>query len=325
MQSLNVSLRSTSPTSNEAFLAHDVRSGLGRTTKGKLSSKGNGGVRSSVDGYLRQLGDAQLLTRDGEVELAERIEQGEAVMFRALLHTRLASGALVRLMDQLREDDIRMSEVLRDGDDENEYARSHLVQQLEAFADLQAQRERLSVDAHRTEAFALIHNEMATLFEGVRWSRDQLDRFALHVSDLVQQLEESERTILACERRASMPAKEILAVAEGMSDEADEGCVVGRRGLRKEELHSLRESIRFAEARMGEAKDKLGLHDITRTDFTREFETGRRIAEQSKAKLVQSQPATGGQPCQEVPPTRRGLPRPGTGRQHWAHEGGRQV
>lgn len=253
-------------------------------------------VDSAADAYLRMLGDTRLLNREGEVELAEQIEQGERTMLHALLRTRLAGQELNRLGERLQAGSVRLSDVLRGGDDDDEVGRLRLLTLLETFAGLQEGRERLlrslrtvgTGDPAVHDGLESLHQAMVALFSDVRWHRQQLDPIMGKVTALQRQIEDAERTIHACEQRASMSAKEILAILRHWQPEADEGCVCGRRGIRMDEMAGMGESVRFAIEGIASAEKALGLDRRSLPEITREIGRGRRIAEQAKATLVQS-------------------------------------
>ena len=67
----------------------------------------------SVRVYLREMGMVPLLTREGEIELAKRIERGENAVRKALSRSRLILETLVDLKDALERDRISVTEVLQ--------------------------------------------------------------------------------------------------------------------------------------------------------------------------------------------------------------------
>src|SRR6185295_11680290 len=69
--------------------------------------------------YLREMGSVALLTREGEVEIAKRIEDGENAMVNTALGTPHALGYVLGLADRLRAGDVRLRELLRDETDED--------------------------------------------------------------------------------------------------------------------------------------------------------------------------------------------------------------
>ncbi len=68
--------------------------------------------------YLRKMGSVSLLTREGEVEIAKRIEEGEKEVMRALLDCKVAVAELKDIGPRLRTGKLRIREVLKDAPEE---------------------------------------------------------------------------------------------------------------------------------------------------------------------------------------------------------------
>ena len=78
-------------------------------------SKTNDPVRM----YLRKMGSVSLLTREGEVEIAKRIEDGERRVLQVVLNSSVAVEEILELGDKLRKQKIRVKEVVTDADEED--------------------------------------------------------------------------------------------------------------------------------------------------------------------------------------------------------------
>src|SRR4051812_16303861 len=78
-------------------------------------SKTNDPVRM----YLRKMGSVSLLTREGEVEIAKRIEDGERRVLQVVLNSSVAIEEILDLGDKLRKQKIRVKEVVKDADEED--------------------------------------------------------------------------------------------------------------------------------------------------------------------------------------------------------------
>jgi len=81
-----------------------------------------GTVTDPVKMYLREMGMVTLLSREGEVEIAMKIEAGEQEVLRALLETTTGVEIIVELGDNIKEGALRPKYVLRDIDEGDTYA-----------------------------------------------------------------------------------------------------------------------------------------------------------------------------------------------------------
>src|SRR5687767_14112907 len=69
--------------------------------------------------YLRKMGSVSLLTREGEVEIAKRIEEGERRVLQTVLNSPIAVEELLLLGERLKKQKVRVKEVIRDVDEED--------------------------------------------------------------------------------------------------------------------------------------------------------------------------------------------------------------
>ena len=68
--------------------------------------------------YLREMGAVPLLNREGEVEVAKRIEHGQRVIRKALSRSPLVVREILRIGDQLRKNSISIREIVSFSDEE---------------------------------------------------------------------------------------------------------------------------------------------------------------------------------------------------------------
>jgi len=80
-----------------------------------------GSVTDPVKMYLREMGMVTLLSREGEVEIAKKIEAGEQEVLRALLESIIGVEAIIELGDKIESGILRPKHVLRDIDEGDTY------------------------------------------------------------------------------------------------------------------------------------------------------------------------------------------------------------
>jgi RNA polymerase primary sigma factor len=183
-----------------------------------------------VRAYLREMGQVSLLTREGEVALAQRIERGEQKMFHATVGTPLGARDLLALGDQLRRGKVELRDMLHGLDEEAEEAEieAHRKGLCTAFARV----KRLEGDAlHRLAALAngrtgaeareRLHSELDALYcEMVdvllaqRVSRLRLLEIAARVRETGAEIERLEREADAAVRPLGVTAAGFRELAE---------------------------------------------------------------------------------------------------------------
>src|SRR6056297_1504763 len=77
-----------------------------------------GRTNDPVRMYLREMGQVALLTREGEVEIAKRIEEGEALVTRVIMKTPIAFKEIISLGERLEKGQIGVAEVTKDYEEE---------------------------------------------------------------------------------------------------------------------------------------------------------------------------------------------------------------
>ena len=70
-----------------------------------VSFEGPGQTSDPVRIYMREMGNIQLLTREGEIDVAKEIERGEEIIIKALSKTRFVHNEILSLEEKLDKDD----------------------------------------------------------------------------------------------------------------------------------------------------------------------------------------------------------------------------
>ena len=87
-------------------------------------------TNNPVGMYLREMGTVPLLTREGEVEIAKRIERGKLSILKAISRTPTIAKAIVRMGEQLKSGDRTIRELVVFHDDEVTTERTYLGRRL---------------------------------------------------------------------------------------------------------------------------------------------------------------------------------------------------
>ncbi len=244
---------------------------------GEFTDKTNDPVRM----YLREMGAVPLLTREGEIELARRIERGRRSVSKALSRSPLVIREVLKLGEELENDSISVRDLLVLPDmaasDETVLAREKnlLLQAVDEIArhhrKAQQYRQRLQATSramkpkqHRTLRCGLARElvRISKVYREIQFAPQVQRRFIELVRNAVEQCNALEREIARIQRRLEEPG------------------VAGIRELKKEQRH--------ATQRLQQLEDECG---ATATELRRTLqiiERGQQEADQAKRQLIEA-------------------------------------
>jgi RNA polymerase primary sigma factor len=150
--------------------------------------------------YLREMGTVPLLTREGEVEIAMRIERGKNAMLRAIARTNMAAQEVARLGERLqaREINVRDAVVYNEEEITEEKLEAKIRETLRLVGKAnQAHHDYLAYRKH----FVKLDRKSRRYVKG-KW---RLGRLRIRMSKAIRRLEFSEafkRRLVECVRDA---------------------------------------------------------------------------------------------------------------------------
>ena len=152
-----------------------------RVVSDDLDAGDYGSVTDPVKMYLREMGMVTLLSREGEVEIAKKIEAGEQEVLKALLEANTGVDAIIALGEKIEGGVLRPKHVLRDIDEGDTY--NDEVLQTEKFLETIRQIKALHVENRtvRESAFAVDGD-----LEEQRKAKRNLQRVISQIFDLLK-------------------------------------------------------------------------------------------------------------------------------------------
>ena len=192
----------------------------------ELNDKTNDPVRM----YLREMGSVPLLTREGEIELAKRIERGQAAVRKAISRSALVIREILAMPEMLREDPTVIRDVLIMPDlvvaDEILPERAEELLAVIAEIDknyrkaqqfrqkLQAISRSMKPKMHRTLRWSLARTMVviSRLIRGIQFTSGTRRALAGNLRNVVEQLRPIEREIARMQRKLEAPANGASAV-----------------------------------------------------------------------------------------------------------------
>jgi RNA polymerase primary sigma factor len=250
--------------------------------------------------YLRKMGSVSLLTREGEVEIAKRMEDGERRVLQVVLNSTVAISEILDLGDKLRQRKIRVKEVVRDADeDDSEFDEDWHVERvcrvIEKVRRLHKQVEKVEGKKTATESarkkvrsqVAAIKHQMVDVLQNLRLNKKQLDRIVVRLKGLVSRIEAAQREIADYEDRAGLPQHGFRkALREIRSSPLRQRAVAKKLGLRPDQIEELARVIDSAKKKVKQVEAEATMTEQGLRETVREIQDGERQARQAKAELV---------------------------------------
>jgi RNA polymerase primary sigma factor len=156
--------------------------------------------------YLRKMGSVALLTREREVEIAKRIEEGELEVLESILDSPVAVQEILTVGEKLRLKKVRVKDVIRDGDDEEqefdeeevERWLNRLIEKVKRLDKKRtaAEREKVAAAPDRVKLLekesASVKQEMVKTLQEMRLSKKIIERMVRKQKRIYEQLDNKE-------------------------------------------------------------------------------------------------------------------------------------
>ena len=272
---------------------------------GKTVQKGLpdfGTVTDPVKMYLREMGLVTLLSREGEVEIAKKIEAGEQDVLKSLLETTMGVNYILKLGEHIKEGELRPKHVLRDIDEGDTFIDE--VVQISNFVatvtEIQAIdnenkdfREQLMSDNSPADKQRRIRRCISRrnikIFEslkGWRLEGSVIDQMEEDIKRLADWFDEMYRLIWLCAESFGMPIKDLRASLKNKTtfmQQAKKYC-----SLTREELGTLYKSLAIVRDEIEEKKEATKTNRRSLKRITANINEGRFRAKLAKSELIKA-------------------------------------
>jgi len=203
--------------------------------------------------YMREMGSVELLTREGEIEIAKRIEDGLKHMVMAISACPTTINEILAHITRVREGQAQIDEVvdgLVDPEDGEEYAGAGVtadedenddgpaggmsskqledlrVKALAKFDEVSKQFEKMRQsyerDGYKSDAYIKAQETILNELMGIRFTAKMVEKLADTLRSQVEEVRQLERAVLhTCVDRAGMPRSHFIKVFPGNETNLD--------------------------------------------------------------------------------------------------------
>ena len=263
--------------------------------------KGNTGRSSDpVRVYLRKMGTVPLLSREGEIEIAKRIEEGENIVNGAVLTSSVTVRILKRLIDAEEE---RCEKAVRGGKRPRRAKSSEgksLNGVLEDITELVAKRDEVLKELKRAkskkrqkehqerldEVDALMLKKMGT----IELPNPVMAQVCKEIQQAWDQVARCERAIAGVAREAGVEVRDLRRMIRKVRRTPDRGGdnVVADTGISEDQWAEFDSRVRRELRRIRKVEEVLDVERELMRDLARDVRRGTALAEQAKCELVEA-------------------------------------
>ncbi len=277
------------------------RTGDDEDAYGEVYGKSNDPVRM----YLRRMGEVPLLTREGEVEIAKRIEEGELAVFNLIMETETAITEILDLEDKIRRDKLSIKTIVKDLDEDDELGdesatRKRILEQLDRAKTLdrgihkirqRIEKTNLSPKMRKNLEDELSSNqdELRTLLIDMRLNRCLIQQIVEKLKGMMKKVEDAQEDIREVKAAVGgdLPdLRRMIREARAATNQVAQG-LTGRR-FTLEQLEEFDRNVRYAQKRMRrveqDANLEVGQLEATYTSIVR----AEQRADRAKWELVEA-------------------------------------
>ncbi|HEX2660353.1 MAG TPA: sigma-70 family RNA polymerase sigma factor, partial [Polyangia bacterium] len=252
--------------------------------------------------YLRGMVSINLLTRDGEVALARRIEDAEHRVLRAILRAPVAVDAIVDLGNQLKKGKIRVSDVTRDADDQDpdfdEVATTervckaldqvgHHFRKHQKLLENAPKRPSAAAKAEHEKELARSAEKVFQALQDIRLVKARIPPILERLKVYVHRMAEGQRIIAECERRSGMSISELRKTLRQVRSSPVRRQAISRKlGLRVEDLETSAEQAAEATRQIRLVEDEAGMSEAMLNETVADIVEGERLGTKAKAEMI---------------------------------------
>ncbi len=256
--------------------------------------------------YLRKMGSVSLLTREGEVEIARRIEYGEREIVRAILMSPIGTNEIIQLGKRLDEGRIKIKAIFRGlEDEETQYDEQEYIEKIHELIGHVKRYQKKSAKAFTTmkenmpntpafkaaeEELVVLNQDLMTNFESINFNRKTVNRIVIKFKNLVGRMTHLRRRVKdAVERTFSKDVNGLIARYKSVESNDQEAAKMTKEtGLNFNNFRGYYLSASDAYGRI----DRLNNETEMTFEWIRDTYTaiwkGEREADKAKSELVEA-------------------------------------
>ncbi|HTY20531.1 MAG TPA: RNA polymerase sigma factor RpoD [Geobacteraceae bacterium] len=256
--------------------------------------------------YLREMGSVSLLTREGEVEIAKRIEEGEKEVAGVILNTPITVKEVVSLGERLKKFQITAAEISKEveeeelEEDEEDVQKTRILALIEEIGGYDDRMEEVAklLEGESLSAAARgklvkeqqsVKEKMAELLKSLRLKDRHIEKIAHRLKELSVKVEKLLLEIGEIENEGGFSSVELADLFEKMhKSAAEEKKSLKKLKLLPEQAVKLEKRLKSTQKKMLKVEQESGFRATELSRALCAIEEGESKAKEAKSELVEA-------------------------------------
>jgi len=262
-------------------------------------------VSDPVKMYLKEMGCISLLTREGEVEIAKRIEAGELEALNAFLKCRIGIEYIINLGSKLKRGEVKIKDVINDLDDEDSQAQTgekresfillidEIKSRYEECCELKSEAQKKKcLAAKKKKLMAKAdknHKRIVELINSFKLEKRQLDRMVERLRETVAAIDDAEKDIAECMVMAGgKPISYLNKCFRQIPKTAKDDQKVTPLKLRKDELLEMKLKVEQSKKTLDDVRSKTNMTPKELKNTLYKVEECLKKSKEAKSELIEA-------------------------------------
>lgn len=246
--------------------------------------------------YLREMGRVSLLTREGEVVIAKRIEEGKKEVIRVILNCTMTVKEVLNIGEGICQGRIEIRDITNEVEDdegyteEKEFYKEKILKIIGRVRSLDDEIKKLKAKGVAgEEKLQRKREEMVTLLTQINLKEFQIEAIVDKLRGLVRKIEKAEEELATVNRRVGVPVQKLRSFfREVKRDPGKKKSFFKQRKLNEEKFVELAKVVRNTYRKVQRVEQEAGLSALELKRAIEGIRRGEIAAKEAKNELVRA-------------------------------------
>ncbi len=250
--------------------------------------------------YLREMGSVSLLTREGEVEIAKRIESGKREVLSVVLNCPMAVKEVINLGNAIKAGKVEIREVTNEIDEEETSFEEEQVQKKKILEFIERIKRRDEEVRRLLKKRSIPRNkiqkqvkkrqeEILECFNQMNLRDIQINKIVQKMKQMLNRVERGENEIRKIEEKGGMSLQEARTYLKKLKTRGvSEKRLLRTRKMSKADLIEMDRSVKNIQKKIHKVETECGLTADKLTVAVKAIVEGETTAKEAKSELVKA-------------------------------------